>query len=69
MCVLLTLVFFNNVGVFVYNYSRSVFNFIFFLHMPHEKVHIGQSEKLAMFGVVLVCAVDGYSGRLLALPL
>lgn len=28
-----------------------------------QKVHIDQSEKLGMFGVTHVCAVDGYSGK------
>lgn len=28
------------------------------------KVHIDQNEKLVMFGVTHVCAVDGYSGKI-----
>ena len=31
-----------------------------------EKVHIDQNEKLVMFGVTHVCAVDGYSGKIVA---
>lgn len=30
-----------------------------------EKMHIDQNEKLVMFGVTHVCAVDGYSGMIL----
>ena len=29
-----------------------------------EKVHIDQNEKLVMFGVTHVCAVDGYSAKI-----
>ena len=29
-----------------------------------HKVHIDQSEKLVMFGVTHVAAIDGYSGRI-----
>ena len=29
-----------------------------------EKVHLDQNEKLVLFGVTHVCAVDGYSGRI-----
>lgn len=29
-----------------------------------EKLHIDQNEKLVMFGVTHVCAVDGYSGMI-----
>ena len=29
-----------------------------------EKIHIDQNEKLVMFGVTHVCAVDGYSGKI-----
>lgn len=29
-----------------------------------EKLHIDQNEKLVMFGVTHVCAVDGHSGRI-----
>ena len=32
--------------------------------MPHEKFHIGQNEKLAMFAVTRVCAMDRYSGKI-----
>ena len=28
-----------------------------------HKVHVDQNEKLIMFGVTHVCAVDGYSGK------
>lgn len=27
-----------------------------------EKLHVDQNEKLVMFGITHVCAVDGYSG-------
>ena len=30
-----------------------------------EKLHIDQNEKLVMFGVTHVCAVDGHSGRII----
>ena len=29
-----------------------------------EKVYIDQNEKLIMFGITHVCAVDGYSGKI-----
>ena len=29
-----------------------------------QKVHIDQNEKLVMFGVTHICAVDGYSGKI-----
>ena len=29
-----------------------------------EKLHIDQNEKMVMFGVTHVCAVDGYSGMI-----
>lgn len=29
-----------------------------------HKVHIDQNEKLVMFGVTHICAVDGYSGKI-----
>ena len=29
-----------------------------------EKLHIYQNEKLVMFGVTHICAVDGYSGKI-----
>ena len=29
-----------------------------------EKLHINQNEKLVMFGVTHICAIDGYSGRI-----
>ncbi len=29
-----------------------------------QKVHIDQNEKLVMFGITHVCAVDGYSGKI-----
>ncbi len=29
-----------------------------------EKLHIDQNEKLVLFGVTHVCAVDGYSGMI-----
>ena len=38
--------------------------------IPHSskyfgsKVHIDQNEKLALFGVTHVCAIDGYSGMI-----
>ncbi len=28
-----------------------------------HKLHIDQNEKLAMFGVTHVCAIDGFSGK------
>ena len=28
-----------------------------------HKLHIDQNEKLVMFGVTQICAVDGYSGK------
>ena len=31
-----------------------------------EKMHIDQNEKLVMFGVTHVAAIDGYSGKILA---
>ena len=30
-----------------------------------EKLHIDQSEKLVMFGVTHICAIDGYSGKII----
>lgn len=29
-----------------------------------EKLHIDQNEKLVMFGCTHVCAIDGYSGKI-----
>ena len=29
-----------------------------------HKVHVDQNEKLVMFGVTHICAVDGYSGKI-----
>ena len=29
-----------------------------------HKLHIDQNEKLIMFGVTHICAVDGYSGKI-----
>ncbi|MDA8002189.1 MAG: hypothetical protein MPL62_12995 [Alphaproteobacteria bacterium] len=29
-----------------------------------EKVHIDQNEKLVMFGCTHVCAIDGFSGKI-----
>ena len=29
-----------------------------------EKIHIDQNEKLVMYGVTHVCAVDGFSGKI-----
>lgn len=31
-------------------------------HFGH-KLHIDQNEKLVMFGVTHICAIDGYSGK------
>lgn len=31
-----------------------------------HKLHIDQNEKLVMFGVTHICAVDGYSGKIVA---
>jgi len=31
-----------------------------------EKVHIDQNEKLVMFGVTHICAIDGFSGKIVA---
>lgn len=29
-----------------------------------EKLHIDQNEKLVMFGLTHICAIDGFSGRI-----
>ena len=29
------------------------------------KIHYGQNEKLGMYGIVYVCARDGYSGKII----
>ena len=31
-----------------------------------EKLHVDQNEKLVMFGVTHVCAVDGHSGKIVS---
>ena len=31
-----------------------------------EKLHIDQNEKMIMFGVTHICAVDGHSGKIVA---
>ena len=31
-----------------------------------HKLHVDQSEKLVMYGVTHVCAVDGFSGKIVA---
>ena len=41
--------------------NPKVYNADYFGH----KIHYDQNEKLAMFGVVHVCARDGYSGMLI----
>ena len=35
-------------------------------HYFAEKVHIDQNEKHVMFGVTHICAVDGFSGKIVA---
>ena len=30
-----------------------------------DKIHIDQNEKLVMYGVTHVCAVDGFSGKII----
>ena len=32
-----------------------------------EKIHVDQNEKITLFGVTHVCAVDGYSGKIVGL--
>ena len=32
-----------------------------------HKVHIDQNEKLVMFGATHVCAIDGFSGKIIGL--
>ena len=32
-----------------------------------HKLHIDQNEKLVMYGVTHVCAIEGYSGKILGL--
>ncbi len=32
-----------------------------------EKLHIDQNEKLIMYGVTHVCAIDGFSGKIVGL--
>ena len=32
-----------------------------------ERLHVDQNEKLVMFGVTHVCAIDGYSGKIVGL--
>lgn len=32
-----------------------------------EKLHVDQNEKLVAFGVTHVCAVDGFSGKIMSL--
>ena len=29
-----------------------------------DKIHIDQNEKLVMFGITHMCAIDGYSGKI-----
>jgi len=29
-----------------------------------QKLHVDQNEKLVMFGLTLVCAIDGFSGKI-----
>ena len=31
-----------------------------------EKLHIDQNEKLVMFGITHVCAIDGHSGKIVS---
>ena len=41
-------------------------------HIPYQvdyfghKLHVDQNEKLVMYGVVYVCATDGYSGKVVS---
>lgn len=32
-----------------------------------HKVHIDQSEKLVMYGVTHICAIDGFSGKIVVI--
>lgn len=34
-----------------------------------EKLHVDQNEKLAMFGLTHVCAIDGFSGKIVGFAL
>ena len=36
----------------------------YFARYVGEKLHIDQNEKLVMFGVTYICAVDGFSGMI-----
>jgi hypothetical protein len=36
----------------------------YFARYVGEKLHVDQNEKLVMFGVTHVCAVDGHSGMI-----
>ena len=36
----------------------------YFARYAGEKLHVDQNEKLVMFGVTHICAVDGYSGMI-----
>ena len=40
--------------------NPKVYNGIYFGH----KIYYDQNEKLGMFGVVHVCALDGFSGKI-----
>ena len=33
-----------------------------------HKVHIDQNEKLVMYGVTHICAQDGFSGKVVSMP-
>ena len=42
------------------SFNPKVYNAIYFAH----KIYYDQNEKLGMFGVVHVCTLDGFSGKI-----
>ena len=43
-----------------HSFNPKIYNTIYFGH----KIYYGQNEKLGMFGIVHVCALDRFSGKI-----
>ena len=56
-----------------YHHSRTVETNVRMNPVPYianyfgHKIHLDQNEKIAMFGVTHILAVDGYSGKIISL--
>ena len=50
----------------VQNTHKQINPILYFADYFEQKVHIDQNEKLVMFGITHVCAMDGFSGKIVA---